>query len=314
MKRALFATILLGIAAVLGCQVREQAHGQQWKIAFESSRDGSQDIYVVNPDGSDLQRLTTGAEPWEPTWSPDRSKILFTSQLHGGEEEEEVYVMDADGSNMRRLTNTSGDGTSSWAADWSPDGQKIVFMSNRDGSRLGGGYDLYVMNADGSAVRLLARGGFNATPAWSPDGSRIAFMSNRHSTPEAPNEIYVMDADGTNIQRLTHDYEHSTRPAWSPDGERIAFMSNRDGGRPDIDAEYEIYVMDADGTNIQRLTHRPGADGNPDWSPDGTKIVFSFYGEDGTGEEVGLWLIGADGTNLRQLTAGSGRFHGHPNW
>ncbi len=292
---------------------------QQWKIVFESDRDGDPGIYVVNPDGSDLQNLSvrsTGGGGWEPTWSPDRSKILFASDLHGGgQADQEVYVMDADGSNMRRLTHTPGEGTSSWAADWSPDGEQIVFKSNRDGSGLGwDGEELYVMAADGSNVRRLTRSGYNGTPAWSPDGSRIAFMSNRHSTPEAPNEIYVMDADGTNIQRLTHDYEHAARPAWSPDGERIAFMSNRDGGRPDIDAEYEIYVMDADGTNIQRLTHRPGTDGLPDWSPDGSEIVFNFYGEDGTGEDVGLWLIGADGTNLRQLTAGSGRGQGHPNW
>ena len=298
--------IVLVVAALLGPQMSKPAQGQQWKIVFEGTRDGKGGIYVVNPDGSGLQRLTSEEGGWEPTWSPDRSKILVTSELHGGgQADEEVYVMDADGSNMRRLTNTPGDSTSSWSADWSPDGQKIVFRSNRDG------YDLYVMNADGSNVRRLTRGGSNGTPAWSPDGSRIAFMSNRHSTPGAPNEIYVMDADGTNIQRLPHDYEHAGRPAWSPDGERIAFASNRDGGRPDIDAEYEIYVMDADGTNIQRLTHRPGADGHPDWSPDGSEIVFSFNGEDGTGEDVGLWLIGADGTNLRQLTAGNS---GHPNW
>ncbi len=343
--------IVLVVAALLGPQMSKPAQGQQWKIVFEGTQDGKGGIYVVNPDGSGLQRLTSAeGGGWEPTWSPDRDKILVTSRLHGGgQADEEVYVMDADGSNMRRLTNTPGDSTSSWAADWSPDGQKIVFMSNRGGSPPGSdGYDLYVMNADGSNLRQLTRAhGWNATPAWSPDGEHIAFTSDQDGkdsgiwliapdgtgprrlsdhgarpswSPDGKkiafmaNGICVMDADGTNIQHLTHDDEHHARPAWSPDGERIAFMSNRDGGRPDIDAEYEIYVMDADGTNIQRLTHRPGTDGHPDWSPDGSEIVFNFVGEDGTGEEVGLWLIGADGTNLRQLTAGSGRGQGHPNW
>ncbi len=105
--------IVLVVAALFGPRVSEEAQEQQWKIAFESRRDNELDIYVINPDGSGLQRLTTGKEAWEPTWSPDRSKLLFTSTLHGGEEE--VYVMDADGSNVHRLTHTPGEGTSSWA-------------------------------------------------------------------------------------------------------------------------------------------------------------------------------------------------------
>jgi len=259
--------------------------------------------YLVNPDGSDLQRLTKGKKAWEPDWSPDRSQILFASTLHGGgQADEEVYVMDADGSNVRRLTNTPGDSTSSWAADWSPDGQKIVFTSNRDGSTLGwDGYDLYVMNADGSNVQRLTREpGFDASPAWSPDGEHIAFRSDRKST----DGIWLIASDGTGPRRLSN---HGARPAWSPDGKKIAFQGDADG-------DIEIYVMDADGTNIQRLTHRPGPDGHPDWSPDGSEIVFAFYGEGntGTGEDVGLYVIGADGTNLRQLTAGG--YEGHPNW
>ncbi len=70
------------VAALFGPQVSEQAHGQQWKIAFESRRDGDLDIYLVNPDGSDLQRLTKGKNAWEPDWSPDRSQILVASTLH----------------------------------------------------------------------------------------------------------------------------------------------------------------------------------------------------------------------------------------
>jgi len=320
--------IVVVVAALLGPQVSEQAHGQQWKIAFESGREGDSDIYLVNPDGSNLQRLTKGKNAWEPDWSPDRSQILVASTLHGGEDE--VYVMDADGSNMRRLTHTPGEGTSSWAADWSPDGQKIVFMSNRGGSPPGSdGYDLYVMNADGSNLRQLTRAhGWNAAPAWSPDGDHIAFGSYDESkgkgdvppgmgwyrtSPSSPMwraGIWLIAPDGTGPRRLIN---HGERPSWSPDGKKIAFASSHHAGEQQTDTDIEIYVMDVDGANIQRLTHRPGADGNPDWSPDGTKIVFNFYGEDGTGEEVGLWLIGADGMNLRRLTAG-GRNEGHANW
>ena len=295
-----FATLATA-ALFLGCQE------QQWKIVFEGERDGEWGIHVVNPDGSDLQRLTTGVGGWEPTWSPDRSKILFTSG--GSEADEEVYVMDADGSNIVRLTNTPGDSTSSWAADWSPDGEKIVFMSNRDGSTLGSdGYDLYVMNADGSNVRKLTQArGWDGVPAWSPDGEHIAFVSDREDKENGG--IWLIAPDGTGPRRLND--RPASRPAWSPDGKKIAFM----GGFDTDDGDIEIYVMDADGTNIQRLTHEPGADGAPDWSPDGSEIVFNYLGEGntGTGEEHGIYVIGADGTNHRRLTAG-GRNEGHPNW
>ncbi len=302
------------VAALLGPQVSEQAHGQQWKIAFESRRDGDLDIYLVNPDGSNLQRLTKGKEAWEPDWSPDRTKILFTSTLHGGEEE--VYVMDADGSNIHRMTHTPGEGTSSWAADWSPDGNQIAFTSNRDGSPEGwDGNDIYVMDADGSNIRRLTReDGADGSSAWSPDGSRIAFMSSRDE--KSRSEIYVMTVDGSKAWRVTHDKRQAGRPAWSPDGERITFQSTRTNRKQAYDgAEFEIYVMDADGANIQRLTHRPNADGHPDWSPDGTKITFTLYGDgnDGYGDEHGIYVMDADGTNVRRLTFG-GRTDGHPNW
>ena len=306
MRRFLPIATLATAALFLGCQE------QQWKIAFESERDGDPGIYVVNPDGSDLQNLTPGGGGWEPTWSPDRSKILFASDLHGGgQADEEVYVMDADGSNIRRLTNTPGDSTSSWSADWSPDGEQIVFSSNRDGSDLGwDGEELYVMAADGSNVRRLTRRlGFDSTPGWSPDGTKIAFMRSAAGADTGDVvDIYVIQPDGTNLQRLTRE-ARAARPSWSPDGKKIAFMG---GGH---DEGSEIYVMDADGANIQRLTHRPGADGAPDWSPDGSEIVFNFLGEGNaeTGEEHGIYVIGADGTNLRRLTAG-GRNEGHPNW
>ena len=227
--------------------------------------------------------------------------------------------MDADGSNMRRLTNTSGDGTSSWAADWSPDGQKIVFMSNRGGSPPGSdGYDLYLMNADGSNQRPLTRAhGWDGTPAWAPDGEHIAFVSDRES--KGKTGIWLIAPDGTGPRRLSN---HGGRPSWSPDGKKIAFMSSRHAGEQQTDTDIEIYVMEADGANIQRLTHRPGNVGHPDWSPDGSKIVFTVYDVDqpAPGEdegwhwdEHGIYVMDADGTNVQRLTALRGN-QGHPNW
>ncbi len=223
--------------------------------------------------------------------------------------DEEVYVMNADGSNIHRLTHTPGEGKSSWDADWSPDGTQIVFMSNRDA---GDGYDLYVMNADGSNVRRLTREtGFDGAPAWSPDGKRIAFMSNRHGTPEGPCEIFVMTVDRSKTWRLTTDDWHAARPAWSPDGKRIAFSATRpleDGGYEDDG--YEIYVMDEDGSNVQRLTHTSpkGTNGHAVWSPDGKRIAFASR----RSGVRGLYVMDADGSNVERLT--SIEMVGHPDW
>jgi len=254
------------------------------KIAFISTRDGPWEIYVMDADGSNQQRLTYTPEIGKgnsaPAWSPDGKKILFNSIRDGNAE---IYVMDADGSKVQRLTrNPSKDEL----GDWSPDGKKIVFTSDRDGNR-----EIYVMHADGSNVhRLTNHPGHDAGLHWSPDGERIVFQSDRHVSDSHLLseghllEVYVMDAEGSNIQRLTSTRRKDKRswfPVWSPDGKKIAFHSNRDGtsqlapaekeGEPvpfwkrENWFEYEIYVMDADGSNVRRLTFNKKIDLHPDW-------------------------------------------------
>ncbi|WP_419194997.1 cadherin domain-containing protein, partial [Novipirellula herctigrandis] len=244
------------------------------KIAFRSDRDGNDDIYVMDADGSNVTRLTfTGtATEGMPRWSPDGTKILFHSDQDGNDE---IYVMDADGSNQTRLTN---DASSDNGALWFPDGSKIAFRSDRDGD-----YEVYVMDVDGSnQTRLTFTVGDDSARDWSPDGSQLLFTSER----DGNSELYLMDADGSNQTRLTNDPGSDGGASFSPDGSQIAFRTDRDGNN-------ELYIMDADGTNLRRLTNSSGTDSGPDWSADGSQILFN--GNNSGNFEVSVLDLESDG-------------------
>ena len=152
--------------------------------------------------------------------------------------------------------------------------------------------------------------------------AQITFMSNRdgHVHPRlgwTTFEIYVMEVDGNNQRRLTNNPNLDTHPSWSPDGKRIAFASNRDGNRDGNRENYEIYVMDADGNNQQRLTDNDFYDTHPSWSPDGERIAFisrrdgHFIGEFGLTSEI--YVMDADGKNTRRLT-NNRKSDSSPSW
>jgi type II secretory pathway pseudopilin PulG len=150
---ALLAALVYGVnmqqqagRATATAQARAAAaRAQAGRIAFISDRDGNDEIYVMNADGSGVTRLTNNPayDGW-PAWSPDGRRIAFASNRDGNPE---IYVMNADGSGVTRLTNNPAD---DWAPSWSPDGRRIIFVSNRDGN-----YEIYVMNSDGSGVTRL---------------------------------------------------------------------------------------------------------------------------------------------------------------
>lgn len=248
------------------------------KIAFVSDRDGNQEIYLINPDGSGLTNLTQHPEKdFAPSWSPDGSRIAFRS--HRGDGYYNLYLMDADGSNPTRLvTNAADDGSGDYTPHWSPDGTKILFDSTRDDAYAAYGSS-YVVNVDGSSLTNLALESglrFAKKASWSPDGSKIVC--------ESEDDIYVMNPDGTDPAKLVE----GMRPSWSPDGSKIAFIDSR---------RSDIYAMDGNGSNRLRLTDTSAEVfvGVPSWSPEGSKLAFSTMSVDG----FSVAVIEADGSNLR---------------
>jgi TolB protein len=212
-----------------------------------------------------------------PTWSADGRRIAFSARRPG--ESGDIWEVSADRSNLQRLARTPDLGEVD--VDWSPVGDRVVF------EEIGGYFSkIHVMNTNGSEIRRLApkslvqgRTFQAAAPDWSPDGRRIAFMGWRGRRPDqdvgtavALNaEIVVMGADGGSQVWLTNDDVRDSDPVWSPDGTRIAFAR---GGTDVIDTPAqagssgsEIYVMNADGTGVTRLTHNQVADVSPAWQP-----------------------------------------------
>jgi Tol biopolymer transport system component len=278
----------------------------------------------------DRTPVTTPPPTTVPAGDLSTTRIAFyTAADDEGAEHYEIFVMAIDGSEVTRLQQSvEGDQALSddSAADWSPDGTKLVFTSLRDEVAEDWNYEIYTMNADGSdQQRLTDSPGVDSFADWSPDGTRIIF--EREGT-NGTRDIWVMDADGTGQVNITNDPDHDYITAsWSPDGTRIAFASDRDdlAGGCGEDCNLDVYVMDSDGSNLVRLTDDPAIDAFPEWSPDGSRILFhstragetiAFTAPDGTvvtEPNYDVFVMHADGTGPVNLT-NNPAMDGHAVW
>lgn len=249
---------------------------------------------VANRDGTGVRSLFSqvGGSPGRPAWSPDGSKVVFTVLTFAGTYEgsepyrSHIWTVNSDGSSPVRLT---GGAVEDDHPTWSSDGHKLAFVRH---SWEHNEWYVVVMDADGqNPVDLNRKLGGGDEPAWSPDGSQIAFSW--------AGALAVMNADGTNATRLPPDDNKGGRlrtdvgrPSWSPDGTRLAFsLFETQNGRA-VSGESNIAILEIDTGEITQVTSLKGREINPDWSPDGQRILFDT-GQNRAGHSY-VFVVGAE--------------------
>jgi len=268
-----------------------------------SGTGSASEIYSMRPDGSARLQLTQNAIlDGDPDWSPDGQQIVFISAVDSEPgapaRRRDVYLMNADGSGKHRLFQ-GAPGAGAAHPRWSPDGSRISFDSF-DAAL--GGFQPYVMNGDGSNVKIVrTMPGENFGLAWSPDGTRFLFFTNR--SPRLRWTLYVMPTDGSSDQQITDDAacpSNLGRAAqWSPDGSSIAFSCATNLGS-------WIGTMRADGTALVVVTILATQAFDPVWSPSGAQIAFAGNPGSVGGNPVSqVFVINAAGGAVSQITNGT---------
>jgi TolB protein len=279
-------------------------------VAFVSIRTGDAHIFRTDGAGHDVRLTRDGTNNSQPAWSPDGNLIAYTSNRRGFPR---VFVMRADGSQLRSLTDDNrielapsfspdGKAVAFYSIDsatgrtelrivpldggaavsitangkdmgpnkpsWSADGRRLAFPAEQ-GLKA---HEVWVANRDGSGARIVSDG-FNkrgkADPSMSPDGERVVYVADMRGSMH----LVVTDlATGKSVDLTPGSPATHEGPKWSPDGKFITFASTRDD--PTL-TRTDIFVMNADGTEIRNVTRTPEEDFNPHWAADGRTIYFT---------------------------------------
>ena len=290
------------------------------KLVFQSTHGDmkADQIFVMNIDGSEMRRVSNGkGRTTCAYWFPDGSRIIYAS-THGAEDEPapppdrshgyvwklydtyDLWTVKPDGSDPQRLTTRVGYDAEATIA---PDGSKIVYTSLRDDD-----VDLYLMNLDGTGERRVTTlPGYDGGAFFSEDSKRLIWRASRPSDDRQREdwrllieqglvrptalEIYTADVDGRNVVQVTRNGRSNWAPFLHPDGERIIFCSNLGDpeghrGQPNFD----LWLINVDGTGLERVTYNESFDGFAMFSPDGKKLVFCSNRHGSTPGETNVFI------------------------
>ena len=226
-----------------------------------------------------------GRRSGEGYFSDDGHRMVFQSEREPGNPFYQIYLMDLDSGDTQRITTGTGKTTCGWIH---PDGKKVLFASTQD--------DPAAVQEQTDEIKLRASGK-ERRYSWDYD----EFY-----------DLYEYELATKQYHKLTNTRGYDAEGSWSPDGSLIAFASNRSAWEDELSTEQkaafetdpawanEIYVMKADGTDVQRLTKSPGYDGGPFFSPDGKRICWRRFNESGAIAEI--MTMNIDGSDQQQLT------------
>src|ERR1700730_3297844 len=310
MKR-LFAILLFAAAPFVFSSRLHTASSQTGDLALP------QEKHLRN-----IRQLTFGGENAEAYFSSDGKKLIFQS-TRDGHECDQIYTMNIDGSDVRLVSTGDGRTTCSY---FFPGDKRILYSSTHLGGKqcpprpdFSQGYvwavydsfDIFTANPDGSDLKQLTKApGYDAETTISRSG-KLAFTSKR----DGDLDIYTMDSNGKNVKRLTTELGYDGGPFWSYDGQQIVYRAFHPQTPEEIarykqklaegviePTVFELWVMNADGSNKRQVTHLGVASFAPYFFPDGKRIIFASNLKDPQGRNFDLFAINADGTGLEQIT------------
>jgi TolB protein len=240
-------------------------------------------IYSVNPDGTGLRQLTSGDGTGDsgPLPSPNGRLVAFSSKRAYGPDaafKNDIWIMRADGSGLKRLT----EGKPAVAVSWSPDGKRITYEVGLDN------VSVWTMNADGTGKKSVSRG---RAPNVSPDGTKVIRTY-------AAGGFRIADLKTRTVLPRNRILGYGV--VWAPNSKRLLFHRDAGGGISTVD---EIWIANADGTGVKRLTNSGDGTG-PSWAPDGRMIAFMSTRGDQTTAYYHLFVMRPDGSGVKRVTSG----------
>jgi Tol biopolymer transport system component len=273
-------------------------------ILFASDRDNNWEVYLMQPDGAGLLRLTDHLNvDSAPSWFPDGTKIAFRSRRDGSSD---IFQMSLDGSQLQNLVKDDMDSLfDEFSPKMNPSGKIFALYSDRfpvSGDCRAGVHHLAFMPSSGRADRIenfTSLTGEQTSMSWSPDGRYLAFSSVCN---ESHSRIYIYDMDDQAVSQITPKDDYAGFPDWSPNGEKIAYASDQTGN-------VDIFIMTLETGETFNLTNHPANDTEPSWAPDGTAIAFTTD-RDGNDEVYTVDLDGRNPLNLTNHPASDNR----PDW